>query len=267
MNREIDYGNWVPKKSLYALWIGFAVVLVLTVLGFAVLPASWPAAVLWAIRIFLLLLTLLILTMGIIMAKAYRLFSYTGGRVSAKILDDLVRRVTWNGSGRALDIGCGSGALTIRVAKKFPNAQVTGVDYWGSGWDYAKEQCEKNARAEGVAGRVQFLKGDAAKLDFEPEAFDLAVSNFVFHEVKTQQQKRKVIWEALRVVKKGSPFVFHDLFYNTVIYGDAEDLFRELQTWGLTEVHMERTSKREYIPWLLRMPMFLKDIGVIYGIR
>lgn len=267
MNKEIDYGNWVPKKNLYALWIGFAAALILTVLCFTVLPETWPAAVVWVLRIVFLLLALLCLTMGIIMAKAYRLFSYTGGRVSAKVLDDLIQRVGWDGNGRALDIGCGSGALSIRVAKKFPKAEVTGVDYWGDEWDYAKEQCEKNAQAEGVAKRIHFQKGDAAKLEFEPEAFDLAVSNFVFHEVKTQPKKRLVIQEALRVVKKGSPFVFHDLFYNPAIYGNADDLLREMRTWGLTEVHMERTSQKEYIPGILRTPMFLKDIGIIYGIR
>lgn len=267
MNKEIDYGNWVPKKSLYALWLGFGLTLFLTVLSFAILPATWPAAAVWILRIVFLLLTILCLAMGVIMAKAYRLFSYTGGQVSAKVLDDLIQRVVWDGKGTALDIGCGSGALSIRVAKKFPGAQVTGIDYWGARWDYAKEQCEKNAQAEGVAERIHFQKGDAAKLDFADETFDLAVSNFVFHEVNTQPQKRLVIREAMRVVKKGSPFVFHDLFYDPAIYGNAEDLLREMQTWGLTEVHMERTSQREYIPGVLRIPMFLKDIGVIYGIR
>ncbi|HML38716.1 MAG TPA: class I SAM-dependent methyltransferase [Bacillota bacterium] len=267
MDTKIDYGNWVPRKGLVAPWIGFAAALILTVVSLTALPAAWPAAILWTVRIVLMLFTLLFLMMGAIMSKAYRLFSYSGGQVSAKILDDLIQRVVWDGNGRALDIGCGSGALSIRVAKKFPDAQVTGVDYWGVEWDYAKEQCERNAQAEGVAERVHFQKGDAAKLDFEQETFDLAVSNFVFHEVKTQPQKRLVVREALRVVKKGSPFIFHDLFYNPIFYGDADDLLREMRTWGLTEVHMERTSQQKFIPAILRIPMFLKDIGIVYGIR
>lgn len=267
METRIDYGNWVPRKSLFALWGGFAVALILISISFTELTAAWSAAILWVVRVILILIILLCLTMGLIMTKAYRLFSYSGGRVSAKILDDLVQHIMWDGNGKVIDIGCGSGALSIRISKKFPDAQVTGVDYWGAEWDYAREQCEKNAQLEGVADRIDFKKGDAAKLDFTDKAFDLAVSNFVFHEVKTQPQKRLVIREALRVVKKGAPFVFHDLFYNSDIYGDADDLLREMRTWGLTEVHMERTSRQKYIPAILRTPMFLKDIGIIYGIR
>lgn len=264
----IDYGNWVPKKSLIALPIFFVAAGILSFASFCWPPVlAWPSAVLWAVRCLLLLCALLALVMGAIMTAAYRLFSYRGGQVSAKILDELVGRIEWDGQGQALDIGCGSGALSVRVAKRFPQAKLTGIDYWGAEWDYAKEQCEENARLEGVGERIEFRKGDAAALPFEDGAFDLAVSNFVFHEVKSQPNKRLVIKEALRVVTKGSPFVFHDLFYCKPIYGSADDLLRELRSWGLTEVHMERTSERPYIPHTLRLPIFLQDIGVIYGIR
>jgi 16S rRNA G1207 methylase RsmC len=30
----------------------------------------------------------------------------------------------WNGQGKALDIGCGNGALTIKMAKKYPKSEV-----------------------------------------------------------------------------------------------------------------------------------------------
>ena len=46
------------------------------------------------------------------------------------------------------------------------------MDYWGKEWSYAKEQCEKNAKLEGVAAQGHFQKGDAAKLDFPDETFD-----------------------------------------------------------------------------------------------
>ena len=101
--------------------------------------------------------------------------------------------IIWIGTdgGKLLDIGCGAGALTNRCAKLFPRAELTGMDYWGAEWSYAKDQCEKNARAEGVADRVKFQKGDAAHLDFPDGTFDAAVSNFVFHEVRSEKDKRK----------------------------------------------------------------------------
>lgn len=78
---------------------------------------------------------------------------------------------------------------------------------------HMEEQCETNARLEGVWERIVFQKGDAAKLDFPDESFDGAVSKFVFHEVRRQPDKRLVVREALRVVKKGGAFAFHDLFF------------------------------------------------------
>ena len=78
----------------------------------------------------------------------------------------------WDGKGSLLDIGCGAAALTVRCAKAFPEAEITAIDYWGAEWNYAKEQCEKNARAEGVADRISFQKGDAAKMEFADGTFD-----------------------------------------------------------------------------------------------
>ena len=51
-------------------------------------------------------------------------------------------------------------------------------------------------------------KADAAKLPFLDDTFDAAVSNFVFHEVRSQRDKQALIREALRVVKPGGAFAF-----------------------------------------------------------
>ena len=80
----------------------------------------------------------------------------------AGVHQHLVDHLEWDGEGTLLDIGCGAAALTVRCAKAFPNSQITAMDYWGVEWNYAKEQCEKNARLEGVENRITFQKGDAA---------------------------------------------------------------------------------------------------------
>ena len=124
----------------------------------------------------------------------------------AKVHAHLVAHLNWDGHGTLLDIGCGAAPLTIRCAKAFPDAALTGMDYWGAQWNYAKEQWEKNAATEGVASRIHFEKGDAAHLNYAYETFDAAVSNFVFHEVHSARDKRDVVREALRIVKRGGVF-------------------------------------------------------------
>lgn len=73
------------------------------------------------------------------------LYMLFGAAVLLGVHEHLVEHLDWNGEGRLLDIGCGAAALTVRCAKAFPKAQITAMDYWGAEWNYAKEQCERNA--------------------------------------------------------------------------------------------------------------------------
>ncbi len=83
-----------------------------------------------------------------------------------KLWDSLVEHLDWNGDGRVIDIGCGSGPVAIRVAKKYPDAKVMGLDYWGKVWEYSKAKCEMNARIEKGDNRVSFQKGECDKASF-----------------------------------------------------------------------------------------------------
>ena len=40
--------------------------------------------------------------------------------------------------GQVLDIGCGNGALTIVLAKEYPDSMITGIDSLGKNWDYSQ---------------------------------------------------------------------------------------------------------------------------------
>jgi ubiquinone/menaquinone biosynthesis C-methylase UbiE len=151
----------------------------------------------------------------------------------AEIHNYLLGKMNWDGRGKLIDIDCGAGAVTVKCAKKYPSAQITGIDYWGTVWNYAREQCEHNAEAEGVKARISFMKADASKLPFSDGAFDAAVSNFVFYEVMSQRDKRLVVREALRVIKKGGCFAFHDLFEHKEFYGDMHEFIEELKKKGI----------------------------------
>ena len=62
----------------------------------------------------------------------YRIFSYKGKRKLAKhIIDGVAAQIKIPAGGRGLDVGCGSGALTIAAAKRNPEASFVGADRWG----------------------------------------------------------------------------------------------------------------------------------------
>ena len=244
-----EYGNWVSARLVLVPGV-----LALLLGGSAVfLPPLGIAA-----GFFLLV--------SAYFAYARYAFSPRGRNIQAKALDLVLAHVPdWNGEGKILDIGCGSGALAIHVAKRYPNAQVVGIDRWSGGWGSSKRLCERNASLEGVAERVSFESADAASLPFDDEAFDVVVSNFVFHEVRGVRDKRRLLREALRVVKVGGLFVFQDLFLWRLVYGEIDDLLDTVRSWGGESVEFIDTSGSAFIPKALNLPFMLGTAGILYG--
>jgi SAM-dependent methyltransferase len=242
-----DYGNWVSAKLVYIPGV--------LCLLFAALSFALPALIILALLFFL----------GFAyFAYARVRFSQKGGDVQARIQDLVLDHLDWDGNGEVLDIGCGNAPLAIKVARKYPHAKVTGVDYWGQAWEYAKGVCERNAAIEGVAERVTFQQSSASRLPFGDESFDVAVSTLVFHEVRDAADKRQVVKEALRVVRKGGRFVFQDLFLWKQVYGDVDALLDTIKSWGIEQVEFVDTSRSAFIPRALKLPFMVGTIGILY---
>ena len=108
------------------------------------------------------------------------LFSLISGTVlSLALLLVFAEHITLPEGGVGLDIGCGSGALTIACAKRNPQGKMVGIDRWGKEYaSFSLPLCEKNAAAEGVRN-ASFRRGNAVKLDFPDESFDAVTSNYV----------------------------------------------------------------------------------------
>lgn len=266
-NERTDYGNWVPAAMMKTCYMVAIVLAALELIG-VVLVVNRAIGGVLAVSLLAIVgvLFVIVLIFTLYMKKCRDIFDFNKGGLMGKVHQNLVDHLEWDGNGQLLDIGCGAGALTIRCAKTFSNAVLKGMDYWGTEWNYAKEQCESNAKAEGVDSRITFQKGDAAKLDFEDESFDAAVSNFVFHEVRTQPDKRMVVKEALRVVKKGGAFAFQDMFSQKTLYGDMNEFVEILKQEGIAEVHyIGNLEKQDFIPDFVTAPWMLQGVGLLYG--
>jgi SAM-dependent methyltransferase len=97
---------------------------------------------------------------------------------------------------KILEIGCGAGSLVRLLAKRLGNANpITGADVN----PFLLREAAQLAEAEGLAGLVQFTKGNAEALPFEDEAFDCAYSVTVFEECDAG----RAIAEAMRVLRPG----------------------------------------------------------------
>ena len=90
---------------------------------------------------------------------------------------------------RILEIGCGPGALAGALARWYPNAEITGLDLDTALIRFAREN------EKGVA----FIEGDATRLPFEDETFDVTISNTVSEHI----EPNAFFGEQKRILKKG----------------------------------------------------------------
>ena len=59
---------------------------------------------------------------------------FGGGGMMEQVHQVVLSHLDFDGQGQLLDVGCGSGALSIRAALTWRAAQVVGIDYWGSAY-------------------------------------------------------------------------------------------------------------------------------------
>jgi ubiquinone/menaquinone biosynthesis C-methylase UbiE len=137
-----------------------------------------------------------------------------------------------------LEVGCGSGAVSIHFAKTYP-LTVTGVDV-----DPAQI---KLAQYRAADMDIQFLEADATKLPFEDESFDIVLSFGVTHHIHNWMD---ALNEIARVIKTGKYFIYWDIMYSGLLarigksfkhsYGitTVKDFNRFREENGLSEIHV-----------------------------
>ena len=126
-----------------------------------------------------------------------------------------------NPPARALDVGTGTGDGAFAIARRFPEAQVVGVDLAAAMVNEARRKTPAT-----LEQRVSFETGDASKLPFDDASFDLvAHANMIpfFDEVA-------------RLVAPGGFVVFSfSGGAQTPIYVPPERLRRELAARNFTD--------------------------------
>ncbi|MBN2224446.1 MAG: class I SAM-dependent methyltransferase [Deltaproteobacteria bacterium] len=105
---------------------------------------------------------------------------------------------------RVLDIGCGTGALTIRAARK--GASLVGIDVNPGMLDIAKKRTEES----GLGDRVTYREMGVAELGSEPDGgYDAIMSGLCFSEL-SEDELGFVLNEARRILRPGGRLLVAD---------------------------------------------------------
>ena len=260
-----DYKNWMPKGMVLGFLAGAAAALVFAIIfGCTPLIASGTPKVVLTIVFALAALVFCGLTIwGFMM---YRAFDYNGTRqMSRQIIEGIAVYVDLPAGAKSLDVGCGSGALAIAVAKRNPEAEVIGIDRWGKEYaSFSKNLCERNAEAEGVSN-TSFRKGDATHLEFPDETFDAVTSNYVYHNIPSGD-RQAILMETLRTLKKGGTFALHDIF-SASKYGDMQAFVKKLQDMDYQKVELIDTTDGMFMQKSEAGWMALSGSALLTGIK
>ncbi len=174
--------------------------------------------------LFVLISGVIFLLTGIVM-----IWSSRSGKMRAR--DHLLDGLQLQGHETVLDVGCGRGLLLIGAAKRLPRGHALGIDLWSQEdlGDNRKDATLANARAEGVAERIEVVDGDMRKLPFADASVDAVVANLSIHNIDSREGRRETINEIVRVLKPDGKVALMD-------FEHVKEYAEDLQAAGMQDV-------------------------------
>lgn len=140
-----------------------------------------------------------------------------------------------------LDIGCGTGTLTLLIKQTQPDAIAYGLDMDIEALDIARKKAEKSGET------IILQQGTAACLPYPDESFDRVFASLMLHHL-TRQDKQQALREAFRVLKPGGELHVAD-------FGKPHDFFMWLISLAI------RWAEEAHDNVLGLLPVFIMEAG------
>ncbi len=106
--------------------------------------------------------------------------------------------------GICLDLGAGTGALTLAAAGRWPQTRLIALDASAGMLSVARQRLSAASAGHGP-DRCRWLAADALDIPLEDDSVDLVVSSFVLQLV---DDRRALLSEVARVLRAGGTFGF-----------------------------------------------------------
>jgi ubiquinone/menaquinone biosynthesis C-methylase UbiE len=119
---------------------------------------------------------------------------------------------------RILEIGCSAGQTAVALKRRYPDAEVWGIDIGGPMVHYA------HMRASQMGVDVNFMQALAEDTGFPDGHFDMVVSYIILHEVPNVKNT-EIMKEVSRVLRPGGTYYPVDFYTSMKPPKDAYGLF------------------------------------------
>jgi len=230
--RRGDYGFDAPLVPAVLGLVGIAAVTLSTLSAWLWHVPGWAAVD---------------LVVGVFMLLSAACYLYTTRRGKFEVWAKVLAALPLRGDERALDLGCGRGAVLLMVVQLLPQGKAIGVDLWlardQSG--NAPEVTLRNAEREGVAARVELHTADMRALPLPDASVDLVLSSLAIHNIPGAVSRTRAIDEAARVLAPGGRLLIADI-QATAAYA------RRLREQGMANVAVHNLGWRFWYggPWV-----------------
>ncbi len=111
-----------------------------------------------------------------------------------RLKNELIRAADIGPGHAVLDVGCGTGTLTMMIRRAQPDAKIVGLD--------GDPRVLQIARGKSPDSAIEWDRGLASQLPYGDDEFDRVVSSLVIHHLDTAT-KRAAFDDAYRVLKPG----------------------------------------------------------------
>lgn len=135
-------------------------------------------------------------------------------RMRLEGFEDLLERHGFPSVGAALEVGCGQGIRTRRMAERFPHVSVTGID--------RSPELLTSARSATTTPNVSFADANLYELPFADGSFDFVYARLVFMHLA---QPREALQELRRVLKPGGRILIEDADRDAMFFEPAPASF------------------------------------------
>ncbi len=141
-----------------------------------------------------------------------------------------------------LDVGCGGGLFTMRLAKHYPNAHVVGLDISKEAIAFANEHLQSS---HFDLPNVKFVIPHSSQLDYPPNQFDVVTATLVCHHL-SDEELISFLKQACRVANQA--VILNDLHRHplaTIGFAPLVPLFfRNRLIWHDGLLSIQRAFKR-----------------------